>query len=424
MDPLEQKRNGYSLADCAVILAAHQDLRTEHGEPGFQPHFQQFLRSKGLTESQWASVWNDWHRVTEADAALAAKFHTYMGQVRQRSLMARQPDVAGDTMEGVSLEQYAKISAQVQTGAAVEGLVAGEGLTMTQWQAGQAAWAARMGQVSPTDPLIIQYGQLYQKYAPNHQAMMEASTQAILEDAADAAGRGGGMSDDLTRDNAQDFFDHDDIRVRARGVREMIRLWELEEDGRDARTRSLTTAAYAEAVKILEHGAGVDGLMAVSGPVDALDIHAWSAAVTEEQTQQGVADLVHGSLGDLAGEDFMTRAESDAAKAAIRAAIARLQPRSAKVNELFAGVTDETKKVHLRSLIDDYRETLSDMEEVLDEWSYSEPSEDSEPAAAPGSPSIASPPSHTPPAAPADEGILGILKGLPVIGDVLKMLGL
>lgn len=430
MDPLEEQRNGFSLADCAEIMAAHQDLRTEHGEPGFQSHFQQFLRSKGLTEGAWATVWNEWHEVTEADPGLAAKFHAYRAQVQQRRLMAKQPDVSGDVMEGVSLQQYAKIGAQVQTGAAIEGLVAGEGLTMAQWQAGQAAWAARMGQVSPTDPLIIQYGQLYQKWAPNHQAMMEASTEAALRDAADQAGQGGGMSKELTLANATEFFDHDDIRVRARGAREMVRIWDLNEDSRDATMKSLTQRAFDEAVAILRDGPSGDGLMGISGGVDAIDIHAWSASVTEEQTQQGSADLVHGCLADLAAESFMTPAQNDTATGAIRAAIARLKPRADKVQSLFDGVTDELKKVQLRQLIDDYRETLDDMAEALDDWDYEEPDEETEKPqsaaspSAPSAPSSSAPRSASVPATTPDEGLLGILKGLPVIGDLLRMLGM
>ena len=112
MDPLEQKRNGYSLADCAEIMARMSALKTEHGEPGYRDPFQQFLRSKGLTENAWGGVWNDWHQVMENDPQLGAKFHTYMAQVQQRQLLSKQPNVSGESMEGVSLEAYAKISAQ------------------------------------------------------------------------------------------------------------------------------------------------------------------------------------------------------------------------------------------------------------------------------------------------------------------------
>ena len=427
MDPLEQKRNGYSLVDCAEITAAHVALRTEHGEPGFTPHFQQFLRSRGLTEGQWAEVWNDWHQVMEADTELGAKYHGYLAQAQQRRMIAKQPNVSVESMEGLSLEQYAKISAQVQTGAAIEGLVAGEGLTMEQWQAGQAAWAARMGQVSPTDPILLQYGQLYQKWAPNHQAMMEASTQAILDDHNAQSGRGGGMSKELTLDNADEFFGHADIRVRARGVREMIRIWELNEDDRDPTMHGLTGRAYEEALRILGEGAGESGLQTVDGDVDGVDIHTWSAQLTGEQTEQGVVDLVHGSLKDLAGEAFLDAAQDEQARAAVQQAIERLRPRAAHVDGLFEGTTDETKRIQIRQMMDDLRETLSDLEETLEDWDHTGPeqAEADEPSEEAGMQlgSVGSTPAVQAPAT-VDDSPLAMLKGLPIIGDLLRMLGL
>ncbi|MEC7525990.1 MAG: hypothetical protein VYE22_39275 [Myxococcota bacterium] len=422
MDPLDEKRNGYSLADVAEIMNQMSVLETEHGEPGYRAPFQQFLRSKGLTEETWAHVYNDWHQTWEADPALAAKFHTYMAQVRQRQMLSQQPNVSGESMGGVSLEAYAKISAQIQTGAVVEQLVAAEGLSMDQWQAGQAAWVERMGQCSPTDPIIVQFGQLYQKWSPNHQASMEAATERILADHADQEGRGGGMSKALDMDNAPEFFDHADVRVRARGVREMIRIWELNWDDRDARMQQLTQRACDEAVRILQHGAGEDrpGLVPLAEPPDGVDIHRWSAMVEQEQTQQDTSDLVYGSLKDLAGEKFMSPAQNDAAKAAVQQAIARLEPRARKVEELFGQVSDELKRTQVRQLIDDYRETLEGMREALGDWEHTGPE--------------AAPPTATAPSAPApasalatpepENGLIALLKSLPIIGNLLRMLGL
>ncbi len=427
MDPLLQKRNGYSLEDCAEIMNRMSVLKTEHGEPGYRAPFQQFLRSKGLTENSWAHVYNDWHQVMEADPHLGARFHTYMGHARQRQMMANQPNVAGDALEGVSLESYAKISAQSQTGAAVEGLVAGAGLTMDQWQRGQAAWVAKMGTCSPSDPIIIQFGQLYQKWSPNHQAMVEASTAAALEDAADKGGRGGGMSKELTMDNAHEFFDHPDVRVRARGVREMFRIWELNWNDRDARMHQLTTRAYDEAIRILTHGAGDDrsGIMALQGPADAMEIHAWSKIADDEEAQQGTTDVIFGYLKDLAGEKFMTPQQNQAAILAVQTAIARLQPRAERVNQAFVNTRDELKRTQLRSLVDDYRETLSELQEALSDWDYTGPDNADAAMAAGAAPSTPSMPSTAIATAPANSGgILFVLKRLPVIGNILRLLGL
>lgn len=428
MDPLETKRNGYSLADCAEIMTRLSALKTEHGEPGHRGPFQQFLRSKGLTENAWAGVWNDWYQVMQADPQLAAKFHGYQAQLQQRQLMANQPNVAGDALEGVTLETFAKISAQIQTGAAVEGLVAGEGLSMAQWQRGQAAWGQKMGSISPTDPIMIQFGQLYQKWSPNHQAMVEASTAAILEDAANREGRGGGMSKTLDLDNADEFFNHADVRVRARGVREMIRVWDLGSQKRgDARMRALTQRAYDEAIRILSYGAGDDrpGIMALDRPADAMEIHAWSAIADQEEAQQGTTDLVISPIKDLAAEKFMTPQQSEQARAALGHAIARLQPRAQRVEQAFGSTRDELKRTQLRSLIDGYRSTLGDLQDALNDWEYNPPETAATAAAASVSPSFGSPSPSAAIAVPTpSSGFMAVLKSLPIIGPLLRMLGL
>ena len=431
MDPLEQRVNGYSLADNAEIMSMMSLLKAEHGEPGYHPHFLQFLRSRGWTEAAWMESYNHWYAQMQANPDLAAKFHTFMSQHHTRQLTARQPDVSGDALEGVSLEAYAKISARSQTGAAIEGLVAAEGLTMDQWMRGQAAWGQRMGSVSPSDPILLQYGQLYQKWSPNHAASMEAATAAHLREAGEREGRGGGMSQDLTLDNAHQFFEHADLRVRVRGVRELIRIWELQDDLRDDRARQLVQHAYEVAVHVLQYGAGEDkpGYMALTQHVDAMDIHAWSAMHNQEDEQHGTTDMVWGALQDLAGAEFMSPAQNEAAQQAIRQAIARVQPRAQRVEQAFQGVRDETKRASIRSLMDDYRQLLEDLTEALEDWDYEgpqaaagpspAPSSSPAPAAAPSAPQTAVAPAKKP-----DDPILAMLKSLPIIGDLLKMLGL
>lgn len=419
MDPLEEKRNGYSLADCAEIMVNWTDLKTEHGEPGYTPYFQQFLRSKGLTENGWAHVWNEWHQVTEKDPSLSAKFHVYMSQVQQRRLIAKQPNVSGDVLGGLSLEQYAKISAQSQTGAAVEGLVAGEGLTMEQWHAGQAAWGAKMGSISPTDPIMLQYGQLYQKWAPNHQAMMEATTEAVLSEGLENGIRVGSS---FNIEDADAFFGHSDIRVRAQGTRSMIFLFErTQEEERDAHMRQLTQRALDTGLKILHEGAGpVAGLMGLPQAPDAVDIHTWSKLVEEEQLHQGEISVVIDPIKDLAAAKFMTPAQNETAKAAMQQAIAFLEPRAAKVNELFPQVTDQLKKVQVRQLMDDYRETLNDLRSALEDWEYADPSAPKEESA---SDRAAAQHAQIMARKNAPEtGIFAILKRLPIIGPILRML--
>ena len=117
----------------------------------------------------------------------------------------------------------------------------------------------------------------------------------------------------------------------------------------------------------------------------------------------------------------MSPEQDQAAQGALRQAIARLQPRAQKVGDAFATTTDELKRTQLRSLVDDYRETLSDLQEALDDWSYEGPE-----AAAPSFPSapaVAAPTAITPASAPSS-GLIGLLKSLPLLGAILRMLGL
>lgn len=421
MDPLEEKRNGYSLADCAEIMNMHSDLTTQYGEPGFKPHFQQFLRSKGLTENQWAVVWNEWHEATTRDPALGAKFHTYMAQVRQRQLIAKQPDVTGETLGGLSLAQYAKISAQSQTGAAIEGLVAGEGLTMDQWLAGQTAWGQKMGQISPTDPIMLQYSQEYQKWAPNHQAMMEASTEAALSEGME---NGVGVGTRFRIEEAEAHFGHSDIRVRSSATRSMIHEWERQENP-DARVLEVTKMAYDEGLRMLRDGApNAPGVVSLGAPPESIDIHAWSKAVAEEEAQLELT-VVLDPMKDLASGGYMSAAQNEETKAAVQAAITRLEPRGAKVNELFPQIQDQLKQVNVRTLMDSYREALEELKEALDDWEWKDPNAEPEESLSDRMARERAEREATRDNTPANTGgILGILKSLPIIGNILRLLGL
>ncbi len=207
----------------------------------------------------------------------------------------------------------------------------------------------------------------------------------------------------------------------------MIRIWELNWNDRDARMHQLTGRAFDEAVRILNEGAGNDrpGIMSLQGPADAVDIHTWSAIADQEEAQQGTTDMVHGPLKDLAGEAFMTPQQNTTAQSAVQRAIARLQPREQRVQQAFSSTTDELKRVQLRSLVDDYRETLEDMREALEDWDYSAPEASNGPVGATGSaPTMSAPPSTALVKPEPASGLLEMLKSLPLLGPLLRMLGL
>jgi len=69
-------------------------------------------------------------------------------------------------------------------------------------------------------------------------------------------------------------------------------------------------------------------------------------------------------------EAASTTGDSEGSQAALQRAIQRLAPRKDRVEELFRGTTDVTKKSSLRSLLDSYIEVLNDLQEAVDDWSY------------------------------------------------------
>src|SRR5690606_39082465 len=113
--------------------------------------------------------------------------------------------------------------------------------------------------------------------------------------------------------------------------------------------------------------------------------------------------------------------------AAMAHAIQRLAPRKDRVEELFRGTNDVTKKTSLRTLLDEYTSVLNDLQEAIDDWSYEGPEEESAGSAFGssgfGGSAPAAPSTSTAVTAPPS-GFLAFLKSLPVIGQILKALGL
>lgn len=437
MDVLEQKRNGYSLADCAEIMRMHSSLKMEHGEFGFKEPWHQFLRSKGLTEGQWAHVWNDWWQVMEADPSIAAKYHTYAAQAATRQMAANQPNVSQNALEGVTLEQFAKIGAMIQAGQDAATLVAAEGLSMDQWLRGQAAWGQTMGTISPTDPIMLQYGMLYQKYNSTIPTVgggsmsMEQATEQILDKNLQIQGN---RSIDVTLENAEsEFFSSPIVRHKARGVRAILNLWDRSSSHRatNAALRQATQRAFDISIDLLANGPGQGpgtgpGYEAVRGSTDPMNIHQWGDTHTEEEAYQDTVQTVLSSFKDLAAAEFMTPAQSEQSKAALARAIQRLAPRKDRVEELFRGTNDVTKKTSLRSLLDGYIDTLNELQEAIDDWSYEGPASADAGFAPSGfaSPSAPSAPSSSMAVTEPQSGFLAFLKSLPIIGQILKALGL
>lgn len=436
MDPLEVKRNGYSLADCAEIMRNHSAIKLEHGELQFQAPWQQYLRSQGLTESQWAHVWNDWWQVLNADASLAAKFHTYQSQATVRGMAASQPNVSQSALEGVTLEQFAKIGALIQAGQDPSALLQAERLSMAQWQRGQAAWGQTMGSISPTDPVMLQYALLYQKYNPmipqagGGAVSMEEATEHVLDEHAQIHGN---RAIEVTLENAEsEFFASPIVRHKARGVRAILNLWDRSSSRRasDTNLQRVTRKAYDLSIEILDVGPGNGpgtgrGYEGVSGSVDPMDIHTWSDLHTQEEAFTDTVQTVLSAFKDLAAAEFMTPAQSEQSKAALAKAIQRLTPRKARVEELFRGTRDVTKKTSLRTLLDEYTSVLNDLAEAISDWSYQPPEPIAQPNLQPSAPMFApAAPSSAMAMAAPQSPLMALLRSLPFLRAILRMLGL
>ena len=75
--------NGVTMEDAAHLLAKHTELRSQHGEPGFTPHWRNYLAGRCLNEYGWAEAWNAWHTRLESDPSgqLWARFSMLQSQL-------------------------------------------------------------------------------------------------------------------------------------------------------------------------------------------------------------------------------------------------------------------------------------------------------------------------------------------------------
>jgi hypothetical protein len=171
----------------AEVLTKYGELKAQFGEKQAEGAFKTYLASRGMNSDQWAHAHNGWHERfrTDPTGRAQAEFHMLLQQMSQKAHFADVRDMSADTLEGISLDQYAQIVVAVsRQGADANAIVTKFGLRdVAHWQRANDAWTAKMGQ-DTTHKLTMQYGQLYQKYAgPQFQEEMVQQTAAILADA-------------------------------------------------------------------------------------------------------------------------------------------------------------------------------------------------------------------------------------------------
>ncbi len=407
----DERIDGLSLRDCAEIMAKMTELKAQHGERAAKPHLAQYLEGRGTDENQWANSWNGWWTRMQADPSgqLSAKYAMLQQELMRSAHMADVPDATNDVKEGVSLDTYARIMANIAGGKAAEPLLAEAGVTMDQWQRAQTAWNAAMA-ADVNHHLTTQYGQLYAKHSPGFQERMQGQIAEMM--AADHAARAAGQADEpekeLTFEDMVEGMSNTVPNRRWTAAHHIANRWDIG-DKADAALKQAANKAAELAVECVERH----------------DSFTVSNAETLARDLKMFAD--EGLLGPARAAD---------AKSAIERCLNRGKEQLRTVRAAFAPIANKAvpERVQMQSQIQDYESLTETLTDLLGEWNDDVPEASNDEAAeapAPTPPTssksagLAAAPARQTPAAPdAGGGFLALLKSLPIIGQILRALGL
>jgi hypothetical protein len=409
---MEQEQiHGLTLRHCAEIIAKDGALRAEHGERGYKPYLHQFLATKGVDENTFAHAWNAWHARMESDPSgqLYAKYSTMQGEFMQQVAFADVPDMTQDAKGGVTLDAYAEISAGIAGGKDYTALLQKHGLDHARWQQAQSAWTAAMA-ADVNHHITTQYGQLYAKYTPGFQQNMEASTASIM--AANYAERTMGLDDEPERE-----YTFDDM------------LGEMQSNARPTRWK---------AAHHIMNRWDIAGSMERAAPTLAQPIKrayelAHECIESHDEFTVSDAEALSEDLQMLASEGYMSAAMSSDSQGAIGRCLSRGQDHLGTLRAGFAPIADKAvpERYKMQSAIQDYESLTETLAEILEEWEdnyrapeAAQPAQGQQPFGQQPSPSMAHSQSlaHATPA--QSNGLLDILRKLPLIGNLIRLLGL
>jgi len=394
-----EELHGLSLRDCAEVMSKDSGLRAQHGEGAYKPHMNAWLQGRGWSEAQWAEAWNAWWSRMENDPSgqLHAQFAMLQQEAVQSAHLADIPDASADAKEGVTLDTYAMLMARAAGGGDMEALVAGAGLSWDQWQRAQAAWNLAMSQ-DVDHHLTTQYGQLYAKHTPGFQQQMQQQVAAQM-----AAHHATRDDDDDEPDEEYTFadmvreLDHHEARTRYTAAHHVANQWDI--GARDEELDAAARRAVALAFECLAHF---------------------------DQDTVSEAEALASDLQMFAGEGFFSVEEGAEAKGALDVGLSRARAELARHEEALAPVRDKAvpERVRLQMAVQDHTSLVEELASIVEDWEVAEPSEESEPAPvlAAGTAGVGT--TQSAPPAVVDEGLIGILKGLPMIGDLLRMIGM
>ncbi len=396
---------GLTLQDCAEIMSKDGELKAQYGEPAYLPYLEQFLTQRGTDQNTWAHAWNGWWERMQADPSgqLHAKFATMQQQLTMQAHFADVPDASGDAKEGVTLDTYAKVMAGAAGGQDMQQLVQAEGIAWDQWQRAQAAWNQAMSE-DVNHHLTTQYGQLYAKYTPGHQQQMEGQVAAIM--AADHAQREQGPADD--EPEVEYTFD--------------MAMGELQDPKPTKRwTAAHHLANFYDIGDLDEEPHLAQALQAIPVMIECLERH--------DEYTVSEAEALAGDLVTLGEAGALTREQADEAKSSIEICLNRGREKLQTLQAAFAPIADKAvpERVKMQSQIQDYTSLVEELAEKLEDWDddmeFNDGSAAAPAAAAPGAAMVPATPS-APSTPSAEGGFLALLKKLPIIGNILRLLGL
>lgn len=398
---MDEQIHGLSMRDCAEIMAKHTALTAQYGEPAFKPHFRSYLGRRGLDENRWAQAWNGWWTRMESDPSgqQHAKFASMQQQLMTEAHMADVPDASQDAKEGVTLDTYAKIMAKIAGGEDANALLAAHGLNMGQWQRAQQAWNSAM-EADVNHHLTTQYGSLYAKYTPGFQANMEAQTAAIMaaEHAERAAGRPDEPEKEYTFADMLREMEDPTPATRWSAAHHVCNAWDVG-DHDDPSLHAAAKRAYTLLIECVER---------------------------HDQFTVSEAEAAAGDLKMFAAEGFLSPSEASDAKGALARCLARGQEHLANLRAAFAPIQDKAvpERVKMQSAIQDYTSLTEELGETLEEWDENYSAQAPVPRPSAISMESGRPTSVATQRAEEGGGFLDLLKKLPIIGPLLRMLGL
>ena len=344
--------SGFDLGGLAKALCQFTTLRTQYGEKDGKARFADWLKGQGRTPEQFEESYSLWWKRFKADSTrqLEARFSLLNGQCANEANFGGVPSRAKEAREGVTLEQYAKISVALSRhpGADVSKVLRQNGIeSLARWKRVNEAWGKAMHDDTSL-ALAQQYAALYQKYAgPGFEQEQQEQTADVLKRSdIPPPPRPEPHTTPSTVEELMPKLGAADPAVRwdaARKIALQCSLW----TGPGRKDAADPRASYCSPRSLHER------LLPVI--LDAIDHHG-------DDTVEYGANMLD-FLGDLGLKDAKVRS-------AVERALKRDQDRLSALEARFAPIQDKAvpERVTLRSKIDGYQAAVRDLKAALASW--------------------------------------------------------